>query len=78
MTPTGEGANLAMYDGAELGQAIVAHRDDLDSALAEYEESMFARSANAAAESARLNKLLLDDNAPQGLLDFFAGAEKNR
>jgi 2-polyprenyl-6-methoxyphenol hydroxylase-like FAD-dependent oxidoreductase len=74
MTPNGEGANLAMYDGAELGRAIVAHRDDLDSALAEYEESMFARSANAAAESARLNKLLFDDSAPQGLIDFFAGA----
>jgi 2-polyprenyl-6-methoxyphenol hydroxylase-like FAD-dependent oxidoreductase len=74
MMPNGEGANLAMYDGAELGQAIVAHRDDLDSALAEYEASMFARSANAAAESARLNKLLLDDSAPQGLLDFFAVA----
>jgi 2-polyprenyl-6-methoxyphenol hydroxylase-like FAD-dependent oxidoreductase len=74
MAPNGEGANLAMYDGAELGQAIVAHREDLDAALAEYEESMFARSANAAAESARLNSLLLDDSAPQGLIDFFAGA----
>jgi 2-polyprenyl-6-methoxyphenol hydroxylase-like FAD-dependent oxidoreductase len=74
MTPNGEGANLAMYDGAELGQAIAAHRDDLEATLAEYEESMFARSASAAAESARLNKLLLDDSAPQGLIDFFAGA----
>jgi len=74
MTPNGDGANLAMYDGAELGQAVAAHRDDLEVALAEYEESMFTRSANAAAESARLNKLLLDDTAPQGLIDFFAGA----
>jgi 2-polyprenyl-6-methoxyphenol hydroxylase-like FAD-dependent oxidoreductase len=74
MTPNGEGANLAMYDGAELGQAIAAHRDDLGAALAEYEESMFARSASAAAESARLNELLFDDRAPQGLIDFFAGA----
>ena len=74
MTPNGDGANLAMYDGAELGQAVAAHRDNLEVALAEYEESMFTRSANAAAESARLNKLLLDDTAPQGLIDFFAGA----
>ena len=78
MLPNGEGANLAMYDGAELGQAIVAHRDDLDSALAEYEESMFVRSANAAAESARLNALLFDDSAPHGLIDFFAGASASR
>jgi 2-polyprenyl-6-methoxyphenol hydroxylase-like FAD-dependent oxidoreductase len=74
MLPNGEGANLAMYDGAELGQAIAAHRDDLEAALAGYEESMFVRSANAAAESARLNELLFDDNAPHGLIDFFAGA----
>src|SRR5580658_6139002 len=74
MSPAGEGANLAMYDGAELGKAIAAHRDDLEAALAEYEESMFARSAIAAAESARTLALLFDDNAPQGLIDFFTGS----
>ena len=74
MSPAGEGANLAMYDGAELGKAIAAHRDDLEAALAEYEESMFARSAIAAAESARILGLLFDDSAPQGLIDFFTGA----
>jgi 2-polyprenyl-6-methoxyphenol hydroxylase-like FAD-dependent oxidoreductase len=73
MSPAGEGANLAMYDGAELGKSIAAHRDDLEAALAEYEESMFARSASAAAESARILGLLFDDSAPQGLIDFFAG-----
>jgi 2-polyprenyl-6-methoxyphenol hydroxylase-like FAD-dependent oxidoreductase len=80
MSPAGEGANLAMYDGAELGRAIAAHRSDLEAALAEYEESMFTRSAIAAAESARTLALLFDDNAPQGLVDFFAprGAPMNR
>ena len=71
MSPAGEGANLAMYDGAELGKAIAAHGDDLEAALAEYEESMFARSAIAAAESAKTLALLFDDNAPHGLIDFF-------
>jgi 2-polyprenyl-6-methoxyphenol hydroxylase-like FAD-dependent oxidoreductase len=71
MSPSGEGANLAMYDGAELGKAIAAHRDDLEAALAEYEEAMFARSADAALESASIHRLCFDDNAPQGLIDFF-------
>jgi 2-polyprenyl-6-methoxyphenol hydroxylase-like FAD-dependent oxidoreductase len=74
MPPDGEGANLAMYDGAELGKAIAAHRDDLETALAEYEETMFARSANAAAEAARTFAICFDDdNAPHGLIDFLTG-----
>jgi 2-polyprenyl-6-methoxyphenol hydroxylase-like FAD-dependent oxidoreductase len=74
MPPDGEGANLAMYDGAELGKAMAAHRGDLEAALAEYEETMFIRSANAAAEAARTHALCFDDdNAPHGLIDFLTG-----
>jgi 2-polyprenyl-6-methoxyphenol hydroxylase-like FAD-dependent oxidoreductase len=72
--PDGEGANLAMLDGAELGKAIAAHRDDVEAALAEYEEAMFARSATAAVEAAKIFKLCFqDDNVPHGLLEFFTG-----
>jgi 2-polyprenyl-6-methoxyphenol hydroxylase-like FAD-dependent oxidoreductase len=76
MPPDGEGANLAMYDGAELGKAIAAHAQqtgDLEAALAEYEETMFARSTKAATEAATIHRLCFGDNAPHGLIDFFAG-----
>jgi len=76
MSPfAGEGANLAMYDGAELGKAIASHLDDIEAALSEYEEALFLRSAKAAAESARNHGLLFGDDTPQGLLDLLTGRE---
>ncbi|MFI8849267.1 FAD-dependent oxidoreductase [Streptomyces sp. NPDC053499] len=71
MCPSGEGANLAMYDGAELGNALAAHPDDTEAALAAYEEALFPRSAAAADQASRAHKLCLDDNAPHSLVDFF-------
>lgn len=74
MAPSGEGANLAMFDGAELGKAIAAHPDGIEAALAEYEEAMFVRSASEAADSHVILELCLGDHAPYSLVDFFTGA----
>jgi 2-polyprenyl-6-methoxyphenol hydroxylase-like FAD-dependent oxidoreductase len=72
MAPSGEGANLAMYDGAELGKAIAAKPNDTEAALIAYEKDLFPRSASEAKEANRIIKLCFGDDAPQSLLDFFA------
>jgi 2-polyprenyl-6-methoxyphenol hydroxylase-like FAD-dependent oxidoreductase len=72
MIPSGEGANLAMYDGAELGRAIAAHPGDVEAALIAYEKDLFPRSQFEAAQAAGALELCLGPNAPQSLLDFFA------
>ena len=72
MSPfAGEGANLAMQDGAELGLAIVAHPDDIETAFARYESAMFVRGAEAAAESAQSLDRCFDATSPEPLLEFF-------
>ncbi len=74
--PDGEGANFAMYDGAELGKAIALHPSDLEGALSEYEEPMFVRSAAAAVEAAKTHALCFhDENAPHGLIAFLTGSD---
>jgi 2-polyprenyl-6-methoxyphenol hydroxylase-like FAD-dependent oxidoreductase len=71
--PNGEGANLAMQDGAELGKAIGARPDDVEAALAGYEEAMFLRGADAATDGTLLYELLFGDDTPHGLIDMFTG-----
>ncbi|MFE3523076.1 FAD-dependent oxidoreductase [Streptomyces sp. NPDC059161] len=76
MSPfAGEGANLAMLDGAELGKAIAAHPDNIEAALAEYEQALFCRSARCATESDQNHQLIFGDNAPAGLLNLLTGRE---
>jgi 2-polyprenyl-6-methoxyphenol hydroxylase-like FAD-dependent oxidoreductase len=72
MPPSGEGANLALFDGAELASAIARHPEDLEAALTEYEAAMFTRSEAEAIDAHRMLATFFDDRAPQGLLDFFA------
>ncbi len=77
MSPfAGEGANLAMLDGAELGLALAEHPGDAEAALAAYERTLFARSEASAAESAANMAIIFADDAPQGLLDQFASYQE--
>lgn len=71
MPPSGEGANLAMFDGAELGKAIAANPYDIEKALADYEEPMFARGAAEAPDVRQVLELCLGERAPFSLVDFF-------
>jgi 2-polyprenyl-6-methoxyphenol hydroxylase-like FAD-dependent oxidoreductase len=71
MAPSGEGANLAMYDGAELGKAIAANPGDVETALLAYEKELFSRSASEAVDAHEVFNACYGDNAPQSLVDFF-------
>lgn len=71
MSPfAGEGANLALIDGADLARAIINH-DNLDTALAAYEKTMFPRAAKSAASSQRGLDMMFVDGLPRKLVLFF-------
>jgi hypothetical protein len=61
-----------MLDGAELAEAILAHPDDVETALASYEATSFPRSKVAAAESNSNLSISFRSDAPQGMLDIMA------
>ncbi|MDT8913335.1 NAD(P)/FAD-dependent oxidoreductase [Amycolatopsis sp. PS_44_ISF1] len=60
----GEGANLAMLDGAGLAQALAAHPGDSEAALTAYERELFPRAAAVAEDDA-------GDASAEELIDFF-------
>lgn len=71
MPPSGEGANLAMLDGAELAVALAEHPGDTEAAFTAYEGPMFTRSATEAVDAHEIREVLLGDRAPFALVDLF-------
>ncbi|MDN3358684.1 NAD(P)/FAD-dependent oxidoreductase [Actinomadura sp. DC4] len=77
MSPyAGEGANIAMLDGAELALAIAESDGDVEAALTRYETALFPRGAAAAEASAQGLEMCFAADSPRAMLDFFA--EENR
>ncbi|GAA3055992.1 FAD-dependent oxidoreductase [Actinokineospora globicatena] len=71
MPPVGEGANMALLDGARLGLALAARPHDIPAAVEEYEREMFERTGAAARMSARIQEMLTSPGAARRMLAFF-------
>jgi 2-polyprenyl-6-methoxyphenol hydroxylase-like FAD-dependent oxidoreductase len=71
MPPVGQGANMALLDGALLALALAAQPDDVAAAVREYEREMFDRTSAAARMSADMKELLTSPDAAQKMLAFF-------
>jgi 2-polyprenyl-6-methoxyphenol hydroxylase-like FAD-dependent oxidoreductase len=63
-----------MQDAAELGQSIAAHPDDLEAALAKYEQALFPRTAAIEAGDEDIYEVMLGDDAPNSMIRLFTGA----
>ncbi|HWU87798.1 MAG TPA: NAD(P)/FAD-dependent oxidoreductase [Kofleriaceae bacterium] len=75
MSPfAGEGANLALQDGAELAREILDSPGDLEAAFARYEAAMFERAALSAQQSAAGLELCFGPEAARSLAGFLRGA----
>ncbi|KAI0349887.1 monooxygenase FAD-binding protein [Trametes cingulata] len=78
MSPfAGEGANLAMLDGLELGLALADAASkgwgpkQREAALATFEEAMFERAKGAAEETCRNIEVFFGEGTPKAVVDLF-------
>ncbi|MFJ6211923.1 FAD-dependent oxidoreductase [Streptomyces sp. NPDC092296] len=71
MPPVGQGANMALLDGALLGLALAAHPADFPAAVKDYEREMFARTSAAGRQSAHIQEILTSPDAGRKMLAFF-------
>ncbi|MEU4656020.1 FAD-dependent monooxygenase [Streptomyces sp. NPDC023723] len=67
----GEGANLAMFDGAQLALALAAHPGDTEAALRAYEKELFPRSEETARDSADSLDTMFGERGLQEMAAFF-------
>jgi hypothetical protein len=58
-----------MLDGAELGEALTAHPDDVETALIEYERAMFLRGAETVSDE--MPGIDSADNTAHGVIAMF-------
>ena len=71
MSPfSGQGANLAMLDGADLARLLLEHHDAPDAAVRAYDELMLPRSARAAEGAATGIERAIAEDAPAHSLAF--------
>ncbi|MGP2437898.1 FAD-dependent oxidoreductase [Streptomyces sp. JW3] len=67
----GEGANLAMFDGARLALALAAHPGDTEAALRAYEKELFPRSEETARDSADSLATMFGERGLREMAAFF-------
>ncbi|MFI5959448.1 FAD-dependent oxidoreductase [Cryptosporangium sp. NPDC051539] len=65
--PDGDGANWALYDGAQLGKAVAASPDDIESAFSDFAAEMLPRSAASTQEGYQSFEQTFGYNAPENL-----------
>jgi 2-polyprenyl-6-methoxyphenol hydroxylase-like FAD-dependent oxidoreductase len=70
--PDGDGANWALYDGAELAKALASESGNPEAALPAYEQEMLSRSAKSSIEGHQSFERTFGYNAPENLRQMVA------